>query len=474
MMLSVLIAFLVLANDPALPSARHSPLQAGAFAIDITPRLPISLNGGMTDRKAALVHDRLHARCLVLANDRTKLAIVVVDSCMVPDDVVATAKLLIQAKTGILPDWTVISATHTHTAPTLAPSFQSNPDPTYLRELPKTIADGVRLASERLTEAEMAWGQADVPDQVFNRRWFKKPGTVPSNPFGQSTDRVQMNPGVADPNLLEPAGPTDPRVAAIYFRTPKNRPIALLANYSLHYVGDVQGDAVSADYFGAFAAKTASLFGGDTAGPAFVAIMSNGTSGNINNIDFRKARPKLPMFGRTQLVADRVAVATHAAFSNSEFTQAAELRSAVSDLSLGSRKPNAEEIARAERILAAAKGRPLRGLEEFYANETLDVAKYPEAKTIRIQAMRIGSVGIVAIPCEVFVEIGLTIQRESPIKNTFVISLANGYSGYLPTAEHHRLGGYETWRAKSSFLEVDAAWKIQKTALQLLRQVAQP
>ena len=49
---------------------------------------------------------------------------------------------------------------------------------------------------------------------------------------------------------------------------------------------------------------------------------------------------------------------------------------------------------------------------------------------------------------------------------------ANGYNGYLPTPEQHQLGGYETWRARSSYLEVDAATKIQSTLLSLLREVA--
>ena len=60
-------------------------------------------------------------------------------------------------------------------------------------------------------------------------------------------------------------------------------------------------------------------------------------------------------------------------------------------------------------------------------------------------------------PCETFVEIGLEIKKQSPLKPTFTIELANGYNGYLPTPEQHKLGGYETWRARSSYLEVDAA-----------------
>jgi hypothetical protein len=52
-----------------------------------------------------------------------------------------------------------------------------------------------------------------------------------------------------------------------------------------------------------------------------------------------------------------------------------------------------------------------------------------------------------------------------------VIELANGYNGYLPTPEHHRLGGYETWRARSSYLEVNTATKVQETLLELLHEV---
>ena len=58
------------------------------------------------------------------------------------------------------------------------------------------------------------------------------------------------------------------------------------------------------------------------------------------------------------------------------------------------------------------------------------------------------------------VEIGLHLKQVSPFERHFTISLANGYNGYLPTPEHHALGGYETWRARSSYLEVEAAPKI--------------
>ena len=86
--------------------------------------------------------------------------------------------------------------------------------------------------------------------------------------------------------------------------------------------------------------------------------------------------------------------------------------------------------------------------------------------------MLVGSLGIVGIPCEVFTEIGLEIKRRSPLQPTFNVSLANGYNGYLPTPQQHRWGGYETWRARSSYLEVTASDTITKTVMELLTTVA--
>ena len=110
----------------------------------------------------------------------------------------------------------------------------------------------------------------------------------------------------------------------------------------------------------------------------------------------------------------------------------------------------------------------MKTLEEIYAHETMRVKDYPAQVRLILQTIRIGDVAIAAIPCEVFVEIGLALKQQSPFKPTFTISLANGCNGYLPTVEQHKLGGYETWRAQSSYLEVEAAPKIFATITELL------
>jgi len=447
---------------------KRGQFRAGAATSNLTPPLGTSMNGYFNDRAAKHIHDELHARALVLDDGQTRLAIVVCDSCMIPRDVAEAAKKRVTQRAGLSADHVLISATHTHTGPTCTGVFQSDPDTNYQQFASVRIADAVERAINNIAPARIGWGVGKVPDQVFNRRWKLKPGSIPANPFGGTNDLVKMNPPVESPDLLEPAGPTDPDVSILAVQSPEGRPIALLANYSLHYVGTSRGNDISADYFGAFCDRIQQLLGADRQDPPFVALLSNGTSGDINNLNFRKKPPARGPYEQIQLVADAVAREAHRVYGELAFRDWAPLGAAQREIRLGVRLPKAADVDRAGQILAKAQGRELRGLEEIYARETKLIGDYPAEMPVVIQSLRIGDLGIAAIPCEVFVEIGLAIKAQSPFKPAFTIELANGYHGYLPTPEQHKLGGYETWRARSSYLEVDAAPKIIDKLMELM------
>lgn len=461
---------LLLALGFVLPATAQSPkpvLRAGAYAQDVTPqKFPISVNGGMSDRKATSAHDPLHARCLVVDDGKTKVALVVVDSCMIPREIHIATKELATKKTGIPAANILISATHTHTAPTLAGTFQSDADEEYVRFLTQKIAEGIEKANSNLVPAKMARGVGEEPNQVFNRRWRMKEGVINTDPFGGTTDKVKMNPGHVNPDLLEPAGPIDPHVTALSIRSIADKPLALYANYSLHYVGDLP--ALSADYYGVFAEVIEKKL---KAGAGFVGLLSNGTSGDVNNINFKEPAPKYKPGERSRLVAEAVADAAIQGLSKAEYRSDVAIAVATELLELPVRKPTAAEIKRAEELLDKAKGRELKSVEEIYARETTFMARYPDTVPLAIQVIRIGDLGIVGIPCEVFAEIGLEIKKASPFPVTCVVSLANGYNGYLPTPAQHALGGYETWRARSSYLGVKSSEEIIKVVKELLKEV---
>jgi hypothetical protein len=463
---------LFLLGSSIYAAEQEKVFRAGAYAQDVTPKkFPISMNGGMADRQATLANDPLHARCLVLDDGKTKLAIVVVDSCMVPREIIEEAKVRAEKLTGIPKDHMLISATHTHSAPTLRGAFQSEPNEAYVRFLIERIADGIEKANMNLAPAKVGWSSEMNKEQLFNRRWKREQALIPADPLGRTTDVVQMNPGYQVKGLIEPAGPTDPEVSVLAVQSRDGKPLALLANYSLHYVGGYP--QLSADYFGAFADRIAQLLGQESGSGAFVGIMSNGTSGDVNNINYGGAAPGKKEPGeQIKLVADSLAKTAHAAYQKIKFHDYVTLAAAVKDIELGVRKPDEAELKRARQILDENKDKKvLVGTPAIYARETVLIDKFPDKVTAKMQALRIGDLGIAAIPCEVFTEIGLDIKKRTPHNPTFTIELANGYNGYLPTPAQHKLGGYETWRARSSYLEVDASTKIADTIMELLAQV---
>ncbi|MBS0205614.1 MAG: hypothetical protein JSS49_22150 [Planctomycetes bacterium] len=471
---AVALSIVAEAGSAFARDAKHE-LTAGAVAQVITPpEFPISVNGNMSDVQAMSAHDPLHARCLVIANGETSLAIVVCDSCMIPRELIDAARQRASDKTGIPAANILVSATHAHSCPTVAGVFQSSPDEKYSKFLVEQIADGIDRANRQRVPARVGSTSVNEPSQLFNRRWRAKNGESFEDPFGGRTDRVKMNPGYNNPLVEGPGGGVDPQVSILSVQTRDGRPIALLANYSLHYVGGTSGPVVSADYFGEFAVRLARHVQAPSSGTPFVGIMSNGTSGDVNNVNFSlKSGVKREPYEQMGIVAEVLAEAVGKVLGSIQYEEAVLLRVKDTEVELGVRLPSATDLARAEQLLSTVSERPLKGLPLVYARETTLLAKYPKTVTARLQAIRIGSLGIVSSPCETFTETGLAIKKHSPLKQTFTIELANGYNGYLPTPREHELGGYETWRARSSYLAADAEPKIRETQLRLLKEVAE-
>ena len=444
--------------------------RAGAAKVDITPKVwPVQLVGSFHERLADKAHDPLYARAVVCDDGQTRLAIVIVDNCLIGRNYLDHAKALAAKRTKMRADRILVAATHTHSAPPGKDRRTNRDDAAhraYFKQLVEGIAESIVLAEKNLAPAEMAHGVALVPEEIFNRRWHMKPGGIAVNPFGSPNDTVRMNP---PKNLIDrPAGPTDPEVHFISLRGTDGRPIALLANYSLHYVGGVPAGGVSADYFGVFAGFIEKALGKDD---GFIGLMSNGTSGDINNISFRVPRPRQKLMQRMNEVAQLVADRVLAAHKTVRFRKDISLAMEQTELTLKNRQPTAKEIAYAKAVLAGTAPKPLSGLAEAYAHRTLGLADGPREEKIILQALRLGEVGITSIPCEVLCEIGLTLKARSPLPQaTFTIELANGHNGYLPTPRQHALGGYETWMGTCT-LEITASIKIEKALLAMLEKV---
>jgi neutral ceramidase len=458
-----LLAGAVLGTAPV-----QAGLRAGAAKSCITPPLGTRINGGVGPGVARHIHDDLFVRALVLEDGSNRVALVVVDTCLLDRPVFDEAKRLVQEHTGLTPRQVMMSCTHTHSAGSGCSAHLVDADATYRARLPGRIADAVRCALNNLAPAQIAWGSGAVPQHVFCRRLRLKPGVTYTNQLGFTNELAKMNWDSPHPADGEPAGPTDPEVFVLSVRHTDGRPLALLANYSLHYVGDVGPGHISADYFGAFADRIQQLLGADRQDPPFVGILCNGTSGDVNNINPKTKREPAPPYTQIRRVADDVAQEVVRVTSGLQHRSDLALGAALRECVVRTRRPSATEIEQARAVVAGRPVERLSGWTDNYAREQLFLADWPAEVSMPLQIFRIGDLAIAGWPGEIFATSGLDLKRRSPVKSLFNIGLANGWYGYIPPPEQFAVGAYETWRMRTSPLETNAIPKMTDCLLGLL------
>lgn len=445
-------------------------LKVGAAVADISPvNLPAAVNGGFTTRFLKEIEDPLCARALVIDNGQTRFAFVTIDTCVMPLEFHERIKKIVHEKTGFPIDHICTSATHTHYAPALIATLGCDRDDKYCEYFPAKAAEAVIKAIGNLREAKVGFITAREPRHVFCRRFIMAPGTaktVPAAFSGVPRDIAQMNPGATNPNKISRTGYPDQTIYILAFRDLDDTPIALWANYSTHYAGGPKN--LSADYFGVFAARIKEMIG---APAEFVAMMSNGTSGDMNCSDFLD--PNQPKYDY-KIVGEHVAETVFDAWKNIKYTTWVPMASQEQKLTLNVRMPSAQQVKEATAYMAKLKseGKKPRTFTDVYALETTMIAQEAPTRELKLQAIRIGSLGICAIPGEIFSYTGHSLRASTPFETNCVISLANGYVGYIPTTEQFELGGYTTWRARSSLMETEAEPKIRSVLNDMLDKIS--
>ncbi len=452
MMIALLLACLL----------QDAEFRAGAAVADATPpKFPVIVNGMFTGRTANGALDPILVRAAVLEAGATRIAFAVVDSCMVSRATLDRAKLAASKTTGIPVERMLVSSTHTHSAPSEMGCLGSDADPDYPAFLEKKISEALEKAAAALVPAEVGWAVVQAPEHTHCRRWILRPDKIRNDPFGVRSVRAMMHPGYQNPDFIGPAGPVDSGLSLLSVRTRDGKPLALLANYSMHYFGS---GMLSADYAGVFCRQLAKALGADA---SFIPMLSQGTSGDQMWMDYGspQKKPTIEAYteGLTRLAVEALKGLPHRS-RGSIAMQEAKLR-------LGRRLCDEKRLEWARGVVAGLAGRPPKSQPEIYAREQVLLHADPEAE-LRLQAVRINDFGITAIPNEVVGLTGLRLKAQSPLAATMNLALANGAEGYIPPPEQHRLGGYITWAARTAGLETTAEPKIVETLLGLLESVS--
>jgi hypothetical protein len=156
---------------------------------------------------------------------------------------------------------------------------------------------------------------------------------------------------------------------------------------------------------------------------------------------------------------------------------AGPVRGSSQGLLLPPRTLTEQQVEQARQVVARSAGKPkpkgqVDGIPDLlFAQDQLELSLRTEPSRAEVQVLRVGDLAWVALPGEFFVEFGLEIKKRSPARLTFVVGLANGSVGYVPTEEAFAQGGYEPTPWRFSRLAPEAGRICLESAASQLRNL---
>jgi hypothetical protein len=413
----------VIAGLGAHPALAQGNLRVGAARVDSTPASdPENPPSGKYE------HERLYVRAIVLDNGSARAAMIGADQGGLSEAIWQSASKQIATELNCPIENIVMSATHTHSGwgrggfPGMrALNDPSAPPPPIVGQ----ILEAVRQAKAKLQPARVGFGTGNSYLNV-----------------NRDTVDPETHRWTQAPNL---DGPSDKTVAVVEFLKPGGEPIAVYMDYAMHPVNGFLSGITSADFAGAASRYVEQAFD-DKA----VAVFAQGASGDQNPLYLRAgtnamaSRSGAPITG---YVMTREAVE---APIRDEKVKAGPGDPKVRDVM--ERVMDSEGVLLGEEVIRVMTNiKRLDGSPTISAQQKIvtcpgrkrtDTARegtpgtYEDGEPVnfRVGALRIGNIALTSVDAELYSPIARRLKRESPMANTFMVTLANGAanSGYVP------------------------------------------
>lgn len=435
------------------PLSEPATCYAGCAQRAITPPVGVSLAGYFHDRVSTSVRDDLYARVVVLEHEGARLAFVSCDLISVTEQVTAPAKARIVEKAGIPPERVLICATHTHTGPEVRANSVVPSSEAWVKALPERIAEAVCTAADSMIPVTLRPGITCVEGLSFNRLFRLKDGSEQFGTRGR------------DDEVITEAGPIDPELQTLSVVDGEGDLRALLINFALHpdVVGGGSADFISADWPGEMANNVAAVYGDHV-----VTLFLQGTAGDINHAPHGATH--LPRGGprKCAQLGRALAGAAMYAAERAEPMEHLAIAGQIETLSIPYYTRDAQFMEEIERIKQGEMG----PFERYLVQRAESWPYDGKEAAVPVQALRVGDVGLIGLPAEIFVRIGLEIKHFSPAPFTFVVELANARaSTYVPTTDQAERGAYGAKPILSRWLCADAGRRMSDAALVMLHRL---
>ncbi len=434
-------------------------LKVGFSEFDITPPIGTLMPGGFT---GCLTTEPARGKLLVTAAafevDGNPLILVSADTLSIQISTCDRIRNRISEATGVPFDRILIGATHTHTGGQT--DYQLWLCPPDLEVASLTEEGIVRAAIDaygKLSEASIGTGKGEERRYSFCRDIRMTDGSI------------KMNPNRAHRELMvAPISTPDYTVNVMRIDSAEGDVRGFIVNYANHPdCHQKNKKSFSGDFPAALRRGLKRVYGEDV----FV-LFFNGPCGDVNCIDWlgttsdsyyggTKNAPEAIGAGLTSTVVE---INADIKADNS----APEIRAISKEIILARRYKTSEDFAWAQEIAKNMEsyGAKERAFATEYLEDDGDVS--PEIP-FEIHTVRLGDWVIVALPSEIFTDVGRRIKEGSPFKNTVVFELVGGTHGYISTKIIQESTAYEAQVSKyNACTAKDSADRIVEAALRQL------
>ena len=417
-------------------------LKAGFSRVDVTPMLGTGIRGYFVPRYAEGVLDPLEVNTLALACGDEKAVILSVDNCGIKQCVLEPLRRQISRATGIPVAGVYIHATHTHTGPFVEPDSEVALEKEYSGLLLRRMADSVQLALQDLQPARMGIAVGQAPNIAFIRRFRMRDGSV------------RTNPGVNNPDILEPIGQVDERVNVLRFDREEDS--LVLVNFGDH-PDTVGGSKISADW-PAFVRSTL-----EQAIPGVKCLFLNGAQGDVNHVNvapkdgdlndmFNDFDDVTRGYGHARHMGRVVAGGVLQVFDKVAYRDVNSLRCLEKTVRIPANLPAPEDLPEAHRINDLHEAG--RDAELPYTGMMLTTVVAEAARMVRLEhgpqyfdmpmtGIAIGDVTMIGISGEPFTGIGRALKEAPGWALVLPTCNTGGNEGYFPMQDAYDEGGYE-------------------------------
>jgi hypothetical protein len=461
----VLLFLTLVAASHGEPKIDTGALLIGTSTVDITPPLPVALDGQMGLRIATRAETPLTANIIILerrTEDPSADATVFV-SCDLVTIPRALTELIRQSVARKIPTLDtkkiIVNATHTHTAGAVREGWYKIPPQVtqvknYHEFLSRKIADAIVKAWNARQPGTVTWGMSHAK-VAYNRRAVYADGSAKM--YGETN--------ISDFRMIE--GYEDQSINSLFFWDGKKELIAVCINVASPAQVVETRSSVHADYWHPVRAQLRKEFGKDLCVVAWIGAAGDQTPRPMYDHLAEKRMVALrnskkishefvPDDFRTDEYLDEIAgrivtavLETYAAVKDDRFEKLA-YQHLVRDFDLPMRRVTAEEYLdsiekRDEVMRDPEQSVQFSRLIAWYDEA---VKRYEHQKEIKnpvypveVHVLRLGDIVICTNPFELYTAFGIQIKSRSKALQTFSIQLA-GPGTYVPTADAMKGGHY--------------------------------